>query len=58
MESELSPLPGFMKFSPLSMSLSINTTDPNKSGAYYLQFDYFLSYFVNDVDSKHKKQMA
>jgi hypothetical protein len=47
-----------MTFSPTSMSLSINTTDSSKSGAYYLLFDYFLSYFVNDADSKHTKQVA
>jgi len=40
------------------MSISINTTDSSNSGTYNLLFDYYLSYFVTEADSKHKTQMA
>jgi hypothetical protein len=56
--SILRPLPSFMTFNQTSLSLTINTADSSKSGTYYLLLDYFLSYLITDMNSKHTKRLV
>jgi hypothetical protein len=53
--SQAKPLPSFIKFNPLTMSLSVETTDASNSGTYFLLYDYFLSLFSSDMAMKHTK---
>jgi hypothetical protein len=40
------------------MSLSIKTAESSNKGAYDLLFDYYLSDFVTNSASKHKKEIV
>lgn len=55
-QSAINPVSDFVKFDPVTNTLSVWTKDTKIAGTYYLMFDAFLKNYETDPKYPHRKE--